>query len=128
MKRLFGARESWLLGNSKDEVKEHQRKTQSDERREEDLEECKVRDETFELAQKFYQQRWSKMLWKSLTPVDRKPPYKYKAAGIGRFGCKENRPQCLPGRYKAWMYQHGCLAKKHYVVLVYEFPCPKLKC
>ncbi|CAC5421779.1 unnamed protein product [Mytilus coruscus] len=40
MKRLFGARGSGKLENSKEEVEVHLRKTHSDERREEDLEEC----------------------------------------------------------------------------------------
>ena len=40
MKRLFGARRSGKLENSKEEVQEHLRKIHSDERRERKLEEC----------------------------------------------------------------------------------------
>ncbi|VDI39239.1 Hypothetical predicted protein [Mytilus galloprovincialis] len=68
-----------------------------------------------------------KMLWEKFDTSRQKNHHiNTKAAGIGRLAV-EDRPKCLPGRYKAWMYQHGVLPRTLWPFLVYEFSVSKVE-
>ncbi|VDI31355.1 Hypothetical predicted protein [Mytilus galloprovincialis] len=68
-----------------------------------------------------------KMLWSKFdTSRHQNHHINTKAAGKGRLAV-EDRPECLPGRYKAWMYQHGVLSRTLWPFLVYEFSVSKVE-